>query len=218
MERKEFLGRVKSALRGATLPDVAGPDAAPSVVFADPVGRFLVEATAASADVVRVADAAAALQAVDDVFAEADTAEFLAWDGLEAVVPGWDDWVAASGRVRVDTTISSDADQRGTDNARVGGASIGITAADWGIAASGSVALSHGRGRPRTASLLVAHHVVLLPVSRILSSLSEALERVSWEGNSNVAVITGPSKTGDIESILTIGVHGPGHMHIILIG
>ena len=59
MERKEFLGRVNSALRGATLPDVAGPDAAPSVVFADPVGRFVVEATA-SAEVAWVADAAAA--------------------------------------------------------------------------------------------------------------------------------------------------------------
>ena len=59
---------------------------------------------------------------------------------------------------------------------------------------------------------------MLLPVDRIVHSLNEALARVDWAESSNVVAITGPSRTGDIESILTLGVHGPRHLHIVLIG
>ena len=38
-----------------------------------------------------------------------------------------------------------------------------------------------------------------------------------WDGTSKIAVVTGPSRTGDIESVLTLGVHGPRHLHIIVI-
>ena len=100
----------------------------------------------------------------------------------------------------------------------VGGVSVGVTTADWAIAASGSVVLCHGPGRPRSASLLVKHHVVLLPAARIINSISEVMERVGWDNHSNIAVITGPSRTGDIESILTLGVHGPRRLHLVVVG
>jgi L-lactate dehydrogenase complex protein LldG len=64
----------------------------------------------------------------------------------------------------------------------------------------------------------VESHIVLLPESRIVSSLAEAMERTGWDETSNIAVITGPSRTADIESQLTLGVHGPRYLHIILIG
>lgn len=217
MERNQFLGRVKSALRGAEFPDVAGPGAAPAVVIDDPWARFVAEAEAVAGDVVRVPDAAAAVAAVGAVFTMADSSRFLAWDHLGDVVAGWDAWVGESGYTRIDATISADPSRRIDDNARVGGVSVGITTADWGVAASGSVVLCHGPGRPRSASLLVAHHVVLLPAARVVHSLADAMGRVGWGDNSNTVVITGPSRTGDIESILTLGVHGPRRLHIILI-
>ncbi len=218
MERERFLGRVTSALRGAEFPDVSGPDTAPSLFFDDPVARFVAEAEAVASDVVRTADAAGALAAVEAVFKTADASSYLAWDRLDDVVPGWDAWAHQSGYEQIDATVGSDPKQRIDDNARVGGVLVGITTADWGVAASGSVVLRHGQGRPRTASLLVEHHVVLLPAARVLHSLADALGRVDWDESSNIAVITGPSRTGDIESILTIGVHGPRRLHIVLIG
>jgi L-lactate dehydrogenase complex protein LldG len=103
------------------------------------------------------------------------------------------------------------------DHARVGEVRVGVTSADFGIAASGSVVLCHGPGRPRAASLLVESHIVLLRADRIVASLGDAMERVSWAHTSNISVITGPSRTGDIESVLTLGVHGPRHVHIFVI-
>ncbi len=217
MKRDQFLGRVTSALRGAKLPVVTGPGRAPVISFPDPVERFVAEASAVDAEVVRVSDAAAAFDAVSAVFAERGVASYVAWDELDAVVPGWDAWRSRSGYEQVDARVSSDPAARMGDQARVGAVRIGITAADIGIAATGSLVLRHGPGRPRSASLLVESHIALLPVSRIVPSLADAMEQVEWEGTSNIAVVTGPSRTGDIESILTLGVHGPRHLHIILI-
>lgn len=218
MERKKFLGRVNAALRAADLPDVTGPVAAPAIVFDDPVSRFVTETVAVSSDLVRVPDRDGVFSAVAAVFDLADTSTYLAWDGLDTVVPGFDAWAEHAGYGKTDATIGANPQQRMTDTARTGGVSVGITGADWGVAASGSVVLCHGPGRPRSASLLVKHHVVLLPVDRVLHSLSDALARVGWADTSNIAVITGPSRTGDIESIHTLGVHGPRRLHIVLIG
>lgn len=214
MKRDQFLGRVSSALRGAGLPEVTGPAQAPAITFADPVARFVDSATAVSAHVVRVSDAGEASDAVARLMN--GEARFLAWDGLERVAPGWDVAVEANGWQRVDENVG--AASRFVDHQRVGSARIGITTADFAIAATGSVVLKHGLGRSRSASLLVDHHIVLLPIDRIVSSLAEALASIDWTGNSNVVAITGPSRTGDIESILTLGVHGPRHLSIVLIG
>ena len=212
MRREQFLGRVSSALRGAELPDVSGPAHAPEIIFADPVARFVAQAESVAADVVRVTGGLGALAAVGTTFG--GERDYIAWDGLEEIVPGWDRWVSESGRNRVDADVRD----RAADHERVGAVTIGVTTADVAIAASGSVVLAHGPGRPRSASLLVERHIVLLPIDRIVHSLSEALDRVGWDDNSNIAVITGPSRTGDIESILTLGVHGPRHLQIVLIG
>ncbi len=214
MKREQFLGRVNRALRGAELPDVPGPQIPPVVAFADPVGRFVESAEAVSANVTRVADGAGALAAIAAVME--GQSEYLAWEGLGAVVPGWDEEAAARGWSRTDTSVG--ADTRYEDHQRIGAVAVGITTADVGIAATGSVMLAHGPGRPRSASLLVEHHVVLLPIERVVHSLSDAMDRVDWRSTSNVVAITGPSRTADIESVLTLGVHGPRHLSIVLIG
>lgn len=218
MKREQFLSRVSSALRSAQLPEVSGPTHAPNIVFDDLVGRFVTEAEAVACEVTCAASASEVFATIKAVFERTGSSTFLCWDDVGDVAPGWVSWAQKEGYQRIDATVRTDPAHRRIDNARVGSAAIGITGADWGIAASGSVVLNHGPGRARSASLLVEHHVVLLPTARVVASLHEAMSRVGWESTSNTVVITGPSRTGDIESILTVGVHGPRHVHVVLVG
>jgi L-lactate dehydrogenase complex protein LldG len=213
VEREQFLARVRAARRGAVFPAADGPPAAPVIDFDDPVERFVQQAEAAAADVTRVSEANAALDVIAAVIGGGD--QLLAWDDVATIVPDWDAQMKARGWRQVSAEVG--VDTRALDQQRIGAVPIGVTTADAAIAATGSVVLSHGPGRPRAASLYGEHHVVLVQVDRIVNSLSDAFDHIGWD-TSNVVVITGPSRTGDIESILTLGVHGPRHLHIVLIG
>jgi L-lactate utilization protein LutC len=92
---------------------------------------------------------------------------------------------------------------------------VGVTKALRGLADTGSVLVVDGEGHPLEASLLPEVHLVLLRASDILPSLENAIYLLK-EARS-AAVITGPSRTGDIEMTLTIGVHGPGEIHVFLV-
>ncbi|MDJ0662928.1 MAG: lactate utilization protein [Acidimicrobiia bacterium] len=219
MERDRFLARVRAAQRGAGLPDVSGPQAAPPIEFADPVARFVSAADDAGAQVVPVERPETALRAIPRIAATeraGPQAGYLAWDGLDPIVPGLYDIMAEQGWERIDAAVGRDT--RASDHQRVERAAIGITSADVAIAATGSVVLQHGPGRPRSASLLVEHHIVVLRTDAIVPALHHALARADWDRSSNLVVITGPSRTGDIESILTLGVHGPRYLSVVLIG
>ena len=100
------------------------------------------------------------------------------------------------------------------DPARVAGA----LEADFGIAETGTVVEVSGTSRSRLASLLPEAHLVVLPVGRLRASLGGVLSEVEAAGIPGAAVtlITGPSRTADIEQVLTIGVHGPKRVHVIL--
>ena len=92
---------------------------------------------------------------------------------------------------------------------------VGVTKAKCGLADTGSVLEADGGGSPLHASLLPEIHLAVLHVSQIYPSLEEAIHLVK---NTRSAVfITGPSATGDIESTHTIGVHGPGEVHVYLV-
>ena len=96
---------------------------------------------------------------------------------------------------------------------------MGITGAEAGFAESGSIVLRSGAGRPRMASLIPLVHVAVLRRDRIFRSTSHwmASEGSTTNGEANVIFVTGPSKTGDIEMILTLGVHGPRYLYVVLI-
>lgn len=93
----------------------------------------------------------------------------------------------------------------------------GITGALAGIAQTGSLLLISGAGQTLTASLIPEVHVVVLKASRILPTLADALAKPEIRTASAGVVITGPSRTADIEMTLTIGVHGPSELHVFLI-
>ena len=95
------------------------------------------------------------------------------------------------------------------------GIKVGVTKAVCGLADTGSVLIVDGEGSPLQASLLPEIHIAILQTSKILPSLENAMPLVR---DSKAAVfISGPSRTADIEMTLTIGVHGPGELHVLLV-
>ena len=103
---------------------------------------------------------------------------------------------------------------------RIARADLGVTAADCAVAETGSLVLCSGPGQARMVSLLPPWHVAFLAPGCLVSSL-EALSPLlrrrleDRDGASNIVLITGPSRTGDIELTLTQGVHGPKEVHVI---
>lgn len=92
-------------------------------------------------------------------------------------------------------------------------ADLGVTGAAYGIALTGSLVIDSSRAGARTASLLPPIHLALLRRDAILPDpgalLRDLAARLPGGLPSNLVLVTGPSKSADIELILTIGVHGP---------
>jgi L-lactate dehydrogenase complex protein LldG len=93
---------------------------------------------------------------------------------------------------------------------------VGVSRAVYG-ADTGSVVLSAGPDEPRARSLLPPVHVTILDAERILPGLPELFAALDGELPSALAIVTGPSRSADIEQKLVIGVHGPGETHIVLV-
>jgi L-lactate dehydrogenase complex protein LldG len=77
--------------------------------------------------------------------------------------------------------------------------------------------LPSGAGRPQTASLLPEVHIAILKAGDIYETLLEVLELRELHHASAVDLISGPSRTADIEMTLTIGVHGPREVHVFCV-
>ena len=92
---------------------------------------------------------------------------------------------------------------------------FGATKAICGLADTGSILEADGAGGKLYASLLTEIHIAVLHASDILPSLVDALPLT--RKTKSAAFITGPSRTGDIEMSHTIGVHGPGEVHVFLV-
>lgn len=103
-------------------------------------------------------------------------------------------------------------------------ADAGVSTAVLAVAETGSVVVAGNDLLPRLATMLPLVHIVLVEQRSLVSSLDEAgdfLRRLTaGEGMPparNVSIITGPSRTADIEKTLSVGVHGPRDLHIVLI-
>ena len=100
-------------------------------------------------------------------------------------------------------------------------ADTGVTGANFAIADTGSVVLESTPEAIRLATTLPERHVVLLDPRKIVADGLAAvpiLRRFHQRDPRNyLAYITGPSRTADIERVLTIGVHGPRQLHILLL-
>jgi L-lactate dehydrogenase complex protein LldG len=93
----------------------------------------------------------------------------------------------------------------------------GVSEALYGLADTGSVVLAASPEEPRGRSLLPAVHISLLREDRILPGLDELFAAARGQLPSALAIVTGPSRSADIEQRLTVGVHGPGEVHVVLL-
>jgi L-lactate utilization protein LutC len=217
MSREDFLAAVRAAVvagnraghaparpeRGGVGYQGAGPD---------PVARFRDELTAAGGQFHRVAGPA---EAADTVLALAHAR------GVQRVLLGRESVLeslrlAAAFRasgvqcLRVDTL--SDETARDAFFA----ADLGVSGVDYLIAETGSMIFRSRPDQPRSLSLLPPIHIAVARRDQLLADLFDLFE-VCGDPPSCLTVITGPSKTGDIELRLVTGVHGPGEVHVVLL-
>jgi L-lactate dehydrogenase complex protein LldF len=93
----------------------------------------------------------------------------------------------------------------------------GISGAEAAIAETGTLVLPSGRGKAQFVSLTPEVHFAVLSASDITQNLSEALRLPAVSQAAAVSLISGPSRTADIEMTLTLGVHGPRKLHVFCI-
>ncbi|HSM56210.1 MAG TPA: lactate utilization protein [Candidatus Sulfomarinibacteraceae bacterium] len=102
------------------------------------------------------------------------------------------------------------------------GADVGVSGADVALAETGTLVLSSGPQQSRMVTLLPPLHLALLPASRLTTDLfTWVAQRQRDEPGgmpANVTLISGPSKTADIEQTLAVGVHGPKRLIVFLYG
>lgn len=96
-------------------------------------------------------------------------------------------------------------------------AKIGITQMEWGLANMGTLAQDSTAVEQRLASALSWIHVALLSTDKIVADLPALMTRMHPGTSNYIALITGPSKTADIERVLAIGVHGPEQLVIVCV-
>ncbi len=96
-------------------------------------------------------------------------------------------------------------------------ADAGISKAICGLADPGSVVFAASPEEPRARSILPDVHIAVLDETRILADLSALFTELDGELPSSLAVVSGPSRSADIEQILVLGVHGPREQHVALV-
>ena len=92
----------------------------------------------------------------------------------------------------------------------------GVSRAAFGIASTGSVVLASSPEEPRSRHLLPEVHVSLVSEDAIVPDLAAFVAALGGRLPSALAIVTGPSRSADIEQRLVVGVHGPGEVHVVL--
>jgi L-lactate utilization protein LutC len=215
--RDAFLQRVRQAVADGNRAGAAPPLPERGTIGyqgggPDPVARFRDELSAAGGRLHVVADDAAAAARVLDLVAAAAARRALVGRGPVLDRLGLPERLLAAG-VEVATT---DALPSGGERDTLFAADVGISGVDHLIAETGSVAILSRPDEPRSLSLLPVVHIAVADRSQLLPDLFD-LFAARPEMPSCLSLITGPSKTGDIELRLVTGVHGPGEVHVILI-
>ncbi len=129
---------------------------------------------------------------------------------------GLGDWLSNHGIESA--TVGEFGDRNGKD--LFFAANVGISNVHRLIAETGTVVMATAPHEPRSLSLLPPVHIALADRSQILADLFDLFDLFcpsSQVPPSCLSLITGPSKTGDIELRLVTGVHGPGEVHVIVI-
>ncbi len=189
----------------------------------DLVGQFVAELTKLEGHAHCCANDEAALAAIAEILTTHQAKTVLAWDVALIGLPGLEERLATLGVTVLDGAVQGAA--RHERLQALEPALVGISGVEAGIAESATLLLRHGPGRPRLASLLAPVHIAVLRAEQLLRGLGEAIAMLRqrygtaiFDATSNLTLITGPSRTADIEMTLTLGIHGPREIHVVIIG
>jgi len=168
---------------------------------------FVAMAKEAACTIVRVADVATVPSAVADYLARENLPAKLrvAPDPAVADLP----W-STRPLLEVSTGRSDGSDE------------VSLTPALAGIAETGTLMLTSGPERPTTLNFLPETHIVMLTAEQVVGGMEEAWDRLRERYGRGVMprtvnLVTGPSRSADIEQTLQMGAHGPRRLHIILV-
>jgi L-lactate dehydrogenase complex protein LldG len=106
------------------------------------------------------------------------------------------------------------------DAQRIARAASGVSVARLGVAETGSVLLAPASRRDRLVAVLPPLHVVVLHATALCASLDAAAAQMGAlleGGGAYLTLVTGPSRTADIERVITVGAHGPRRLHVVVI-
>jgi L-lactate dehydrogenase complex protein LldG len=209
--REQILARVRDALRtanGGNVPPGQGAARGPGPV------RPELGADHVAAFTSRLAAMAATWQALDGPHrVPAALQDYLTREGLPPAVVVTSDAVMAS----LDWPQGIAVSRRAAED----GDRVSVTTALAGVAETGTLALVSGPQTPTTLNFLPEHHIVVLWSDVIVPYLEDLwpMLRALPEGvPRTVNLITGPSRTADVEQTIQLGAHGPRKLHLLLIG
>ena len=218
--RAEFLSSIRHRTQAGRYKPTNAPDVAwtggprESEPVGDPPTRFIEELEALGGHGKRVEDRRGAREYVIELARKREARLLLRWDVDELEALDVDGPLDDAG---VEVAVWRDfADFREI----AGRADIGLSTAAWAIAETGTLVLEGGPGMGRTVTLLPPTYVAVVPVERILRTVPEAIEKYAGGADglpANVCFHSGPSRSGDIEMALFVGMHGPGDVHVVLV-
>ncbi len=225
-QRDQFLNNVRQQLQAAHLPDavpehpglftgnISPPDVSPDELLA----QFTRELEALSGQVHVTETMQQTLGTVLAIVRQTGAGRVLMWRDDSGPLMEIRATLERLGIVLEQNRLSTDSDARRVDLAAIDYAELGISGAQGALADTGAIALISGPGQGRLASLLPPVHVAILSRQQIYADMAAFLAAhpdAATQG-SNLVFIAGPSRTGDIEMTLTMGVHGPGELHVII--
>ncbi len=212
---REFLEREASRAPHTPPPYVLPPQA-------DLGAQFVAELATLEGKAYSVNDDDEALETLATLLEQKSATSAVAWDLDEIGLPGLDALLKQRGVTILEPDVQGA--QRAERLQALEPAPVCLSGVELAIAESGSLVLRHGPGRPRLASLLAPVHIAIVRRSQLVRGLGEALTSLHerhgaalFDATSNLTLITGPSRTADIEMTLSLGIHGPPEVHVILI-
>lgn len=171
---------------------------------------FKTRAEGVGAEVHRVATRAEALLFIERFMASEGVADAAGSYALWATSPTGG--VLGTGGLPSLPGLSSEVSRERAAQAR-----LGISEAQWAVADTGSLVLDQTVAAQRLVSSLPTIHLALLPTANIVADKTQVFQRMNPATSRYIAFITGPSRTADIERVLTIGVHGPERLVVVCV-
>ncbi len=222
-DREAMLARIRGSLRVAYLPgeqpSIPTRAVTPTETDVETLAEaFTREAQAVGGEVYRPATQAEAVLLILQLIREVGGENVLAWAESELPVPEIGEALQQAGVRSTLVNLSVDPAVRRTQMEELDRPLVGLTGALAGLADTGSLALLSAPTRPRAASLLPLVHIALLPLNRLYPTMVAFLAAHPGltRDSSNLVFITGPSRTADIEMVITRGVHGPKRLCVVL--